>query len=366
MSQNTIDSFNTGINNIASLCTTLNYPTILTVPHNVISAYKKVIAFTMELNTYSFKPVDEIKHILNTQHQIVDTTASGSVTASPLHYEIDHESDHESNHELQEETKSTKSCNTKTKVAEWIEIQHNIECIIQHWFHIYCNQYSSFVSAVIDIVLSLYTPSQPLKWSSIFNSNNKHNLCFEFSNNMCTVKRVGTVKFEEKYILPDIDEVTEGIHCWRVNIIMNSSEDKWIMFGVGQKRKYYDYSMDEAYGISNFGQYYPKPDFPSENNRMNCSLFQQYAMDIDILLNIDKCVLHICAVTNNEKMKNYVHLSVPSNLGWIPYFNIRALNVQLSIDKIPITLYGKESCNLKQLIDNCNENMEMDRINKLY
>mmetsp|Transcript_60968 Transcript_60968/g.54966 ORF Transcript_60968/g.54966 Transcript_60968/m.54966 type:complete len:355 (-) Transcript_60968:161-1225(-) len=50
--------------NIASLCAELNYPTIINVPHNVINAYKQVIALSMNLQNYSWNGLRDIEYAL--------------------------------------------------------------------------------------------------------------------------------------------------------------------------------------------------------------------------------------------------------------------------------------------------------------
>lgn len=49
---------------IASLSLMLNYPTQASVPHSIMSAYRAVLAVTIELPTYSFDKADKVKEYL--------------------------------------------------------------------------------------------------------------------------------------------------------------------------------------------------------------------------------------------------------------------------------------------------------------
>eukprot|EP00483_Globobulimina_turgida_P000817 UN00818 len=57
-------SFYHGLRQVAALCFTLNYPTILNVPHTLLRAYKDTLALGLELNQYSWEGLDTIRMIL--------------------------------------------------------------------------------------------------------------------------------------------------------------------------------------------------------------------------------------------------------------------------------------------------------------
>eukprot|EP00481_Brizalina_sp_1-RS-2013_P002094 TRINITY_DN549_c0_g1_i1.p1 TRINITY_DN549_c0_g1~~TRINITY_DN549_c0_g1_i1.p1 ORF type:complete len:118 (+),score=20.88 TRINITY_DN549_c0_g1_i1:43-396(+) len=55
------NSFYNGIKQIAALCFSLEYPTIINVPHNVLNAYKKTLGLSCMLETYSFDGLERVK-----------------------------------------------------------------------------------------------------------------------------------------------------------------------------------------------------------------------------------------------------------------------------------------------------------------
>jgi len=61
--QELIDRFLSGIKTIAAISLALNYPTIVSVTHSLINAYKNLIAIAL-VTDYSFEAADKIKDIL--------------------------------------------------------------------------------------------------------------------------------------------------------------------------------------------------------------------------------------------------------------------------------------------------------------
>merc|ERR1712129_449599 len=57
-------SFYQGLRQVAALCFTLNYPTIVNVPHSLLSAYKEVLSLGLEMGTYAWDGLDTVKAIL--------------------------------------------------------------------------------------------------------------------------------------------------------------------------------------------------------------------------------------------------------------------------------------------------------------
>jgi len=70
-------SFHSGLRQVAALCFTLNYPTIINVPHTLLRAYKEALSLGLELNTYSWDGLNTIKEILENPDAFV---ASGPAT----------------------------------------------------------------------------------------------------------------------------------------------------------------------------------------------------------------------------------------------------------------------------------------------
>ncbi|KAH8831254.1 60S acidic ribosomal protein P0 [Flagelloscypha sp. PMI_526] len=59
-----IGRFLTGIKTIASISLALNYPTIVSVVHSLVNAYKNLIAVALETENYSFEGADKVKEYL--------------------------------------------------------------------------------------------------------------------------------------------------------------------------------------------------------------------------------------------------------------------------------------------------------------
>ena len=57
-------SFAYGLHKISALCFSINYPTIINVPHSLLNAYKKVLSFGLKLNNYSWNNLHFIENEL--------------------------------------------------------------------------------------------------------------------------------------------------------------------------------------------------------------------------------------------------------------------------------------------------------------
>jgi len=57
-------SFYQGLRRVAALCFTLNYPTIVNVPHSLLSAYKEALSLGLECGTYTWEGLETVKKIL--------------------------------------------------------------------------------------------------------------------------------------------------------------------------------------------------------------------------------------------------------------------------------------------------------------
>jgi len=53
-----------GLHNVAALCFSLNYPTVVNVPHSLMNAYKQVLSLGLSLETYSWEQLETVKTAL--------------------------------------------------------------------------------------------------------------------------------------------------------------------------------------------------------------------------------------------------------------------------------------------------------------
>ena len=70
-------SFYAGLGQVAALCFSLNYPTIVGVPHTLLRAYKEALALGLELNTYSWEGLDTVKAILENPEAFAAAAGGG-------------------------------------------------------------------------------------------------------------------------------------------------------------------------------------------------------------------------------------------------------------------------------------------------
>jgi len=77
-----LDKFRLGVSNIAALGLEIGYPTIASLPHAVINAYKNVIAVCLEVD-YSFKGADKVKEMLANPEAFAAAAPSASTSSAP-------------------------------------------------------------------------------------------------------------------------------------------------------------------------------------------------------------------------------------------------------------------------------------------
>jgi large subunit ribosomal protein LP0 len=76
-----LQKFRLGVSNIAALGLEIGYPTIASLPHAVINAYKNCIAICLEVD-FSFKGADKIKEMLANPEAFAAAVASTSTSTS--------------------------------------------------------------------------------------------------------------------------------------------------------------------------------------------------------------------------------------------------------------------------------------------
>eukprot|EP01083_Nonionella_stella_P097123 273017_1 len=70
-------SFYNGLQQVAALCFSMNYPTIVNVPHSILRAYKDTLAFGLELNAYSWENLDYVKEVLADPSKLAAAAGGG-------------------------------------------------------------------------------------------------------------------------------------------------------------------------------------------------------------------------------------------------------------------------------------------------
>ncbi|KAM9055021.1 LOW QUALITY PROTEIN: large ribosomal subunit protein uL10-like [Megaptera novaeangliae] len=89
-----------GVRNVASLCLQIGYPTVASVPHSIISGYKRVLALSVETD-YTFPLAEKVKAFLAGPSAFVaaapvaaaSTTSPAAAAAAPAKVEAKEESE---------------------------------------------------------------------------------------------------------------------------------------------------------------------------------------------------------------------------------------------------------------------------------
>jgi len=80
--QELIDRFLSGIKTVAAISLALNYPTIVSVTHSLVNAYKKLLAVTL-VTDYSFEGAEKIKEYLENPEAFAVAAAPAGDGAAP-------------------------------------------------------------------------------------------------------------------------------------------------------------------------------------------------------------------------------------------------------------------------------------------
>jgi large subunit ribosomal protein LP0 len=80
--QELIDRFLSGIKTVAAISLALNYPTIVSVTHSLVNAYKNLISVALSTE-YSFEGADKIKEYLANPEAFAVAAAPAAVQAAP-------------------------------------------------------------------------------------------------------------------------------------------------------------------------------------------------------------------------------------------------------------------------------------------
>jgi large subunit ribosomal protein LP0 len=80
--QDVANGFLSGLRQVAALSFGINHPTLATVPHSTLNAYKKVLAFGLSLETYSWENLDLVKKVLENPGAFAAVTAAPTTTTT--------------------------------------------------------------------------------------------------------------------------------------------------------------------------------------------------------------------------------------------------------------------------------------------
>merc|ERR1712154_307016 len=174
-------------------------------------------------------------------------------------------------------------------------------------------------------------------------------------DNRCVTRIPTNVKqyAAHRYIIPDVEPVFKGKHCWRVQTI--NPNTGWIFWGISTPDIFTNCSYDKAFGIAAVyhQQWFPWSSELKANVKHNDITMGHFKMEkgeVDILFDVDKRELNICVVGQCEKEKEAkiwnVRYPDDDKYGWVPHINIYALRAEARIAKIPIEWYGEKEDNI--------------------
>jgi large subunit ribosomal protein LP0 len=76
-----VSAFQAGIANVAAVSLAVNYPTLASIPHSIVNAYKNVLAIAVETN-YSFPLAEPVKEFLKDPSKFLAAAAASAPAAS--------------------------------------------------------------------------------------------------------------------------------------------------------------------------------------------------------------------------------------------------------------------------------------------
>jgi len=74
-------SLYSALHNVAAFCFSLNYPTIINVPHSLMNAYKQVLSLGLSLESYSWEQLDTVKTALKNPGAFAAAAPTATTTA---------------------------------------------------------------------------------------------------------------------------------------------------------------------------------------------------------------------------------------------------------------------------------------------
>eukprot|EP01084_Bolivina_argentea_P125637 222576_1 len=226
--------------------------------------------------------------------------------------------------------------------------------ISEHWCRTILNRITISMTDIISIItLFCYRDPKILQWSTIFKSPNGY---LKLIDDRKCVQRNDTERYLYEWIMPDIDPVLNGIHCWRVHV--SNPAQSWILFSVSPKKMYASdhycgpSTHEDVWGIGKYpGNIYPKKNNKDKkHNDGNRSIFYSIIkpFDVDILLDVDHGELHICLVGKKEHEFKLWNMPLNTKHGWIPHISTEGCSemTMLRLAVIDIDLYGESALDL--------------------
>eukprot|EP01084_Bolivina_argentea_P141969 249450_1 len=193
-----------------------------------------------------------------------------------------------------------------------------------------------------------YSKIEILKFSPQYMSDDGH---LELSDDYKCVTHSGSDS--HTYILADIQPVTNGVHCWRVQVTHPTQH--WLFWGISSKKLYAQKSYYKENTVQGVAVNKGSLEWYLHNNAIHNNITKEYQQlflkkhcQVDMLLDVDKGTLNLCVVGHSEGKKQIkiCGLSNPPNNAWVPHFNLYSSNTQLRIAKIPVSLFGKHKKNI--------------------
>ena len=223
--------------------------------------------------------------------------------------------------------------------------------IWEYWFRMELPNNKITIEDISKIMITYYNIARILKWR-------KKEKGYKFMDEDKCVKRfTGGHEVQTngcRWILPDIEPVNQGIHCWRVKVdhTREDSEGGWIVYGVSSP----DPEMeDNTWGQTDvWGVAYNRCWWPSgkaTNKGVPQHLYQKN-LEVDISLDLEDGILKIGIVGQIDDEHEYRFRGIGKTNkfgGWVPHLNVWVSGhydycsdkCELRIAEIPPEMYGQ-------------------------
>lgn len=200
--------------------------------------------------------------------------------------------------------------------------KENAAITCKFWFRTLLRQSTISIDDIIDIVIKYLIIGKRLKFSTEYQSED--GLELREDNYVLVREGIPTASYNKYYrwILADMEPVTEGIHCWRVNA-KHQKDGGWIVYGVSPRQMFANScGQDGVWGVTCNGCWYPGG---CTTNKISTTHFYRQNLDVDILLNLETGELRICVVgmlsTDKEAVLQGIH-EVDNEDGWVLHLNV--------------------------------------------
>ena len=227
--------------------------------------------------------------------------------------------------------------------------------IWEYWFRIEIQNNAITIEDITKIIIKYYNIGRILKWRKKLGVKSG----YKFIDEDKCVKRIPQ-GYEingngVSWILPNIEPVNKGIHCWRVKVDHTREESKggWMVVGVSSpdpNMQDNTWAQKDVWGLAYNECWYPS-SYKAISRGEPRNLYQKN-LQVDILLNLEDETLNIGIVGQIDDEHEYKFKGIGKTnefSGWVPHLNTYvdkysewcSAECELRIAEIPPEMYGQ-------------------------